>query len=87
MLKIKDNVTLEELKILQFEITNYELLFKVKDRCYLAFEFNTKSDDYLKYIGIEMFNTMEKPSEKEIKSAFDELEVKNIVEKVGGKNE
>lgn len=82
MLKIKDNVTLEDLKIMQFEITNYELLFKIKNGCYLAFEFNTKSDDYLKYIGIEMFNTMEKPTEKEISYAFDTLTLRNIVEKV-----
>lgn len=82
MLKIKDNITLEDLKIMQFEIGNYELLFKINDGCYLAFDFNTKSDDYLKYIGIEMFNTMEQPTDKEINYAIDSLEIRNFIEKV-----
>lgn len=80
--KIKDDVTLKQLKENGFEFANYELLYKVKERCYLAFEFNNNVEEYLYFIGIEMFNCMEEVTTREQEEAFKRLKDLGLIEEV-----
>lgn len=54
-MKINTNKTMQEFINKGFIFGHIELLYKIKEGVYLAFNMDELSDDFLKYIGEECF--------------------------------